>query len=183
MALYDEFEEIILGNVVNDGTGDDLRVAFGKVKDSIEFLYANGNGPVTGQNIGTVGTNIFKQKTDMFLEFRKITSLNALKLTVVDEVITLQFDPTAPVDFKGQDIINTGIIYGDLDGTVTGLVRGDTNNEYVNVSVLNSQVNTFDYGFIASTFVDPISYLLSEIGTDMGTIDNPNPISIDAGTI
>jgi hypothetical protein len=183
MALYDEFEEINLGNVVNDGTGDTLHEAFTKVKDSIAFLYANGNGPVTGQNIGATGTNIFKQKTDTFLEFRKITSTDVLKLTVVDDVITLQFDPTAPVDFKGQDIINTGIIYGDLTGTVTGLVRGDTNNEYVDVSVLNSQVNTFDYGFIAPTFIDPISYLLSEIGTDMGTFVDPNPISIDAGTI
>jgi len=32
MALYDDLQEINLGNVVNDGTGDDLRTALKKLK-------------------------------------------------------------------------------------------------------------------------------------------------------
>jgi hypothetical protein len=53
----------------------------------------------------------------------------------------------------------------------------------VDISLLHKQVNTFDYGEIIRGFTDPISYLLQEIGVEMGTIQQPNPITIDAGTI
>jgi hypothetical protein len=187
MALYDEFEEINLGSIVNDGTGDDLRVAFSKVKDSIAFLYNNGNGPVTGQNIGSTGTDIFIQKNDTVLEFRKIDSQGALKLTASPGgELALRFFPTAPVDFNGQNITNIGTLYGNLEGTLVGTIRSPgniANNPPVDVSVLNRQVNTFDYGSIVMVFTDPITYLLYEVGTDMGTFTNPSPITIDAGTI
>jgi len=191
MAIYDDLEEINLGNIANDGTGDDLREAFRKTKESVEFLYNNGNGPIDGLNLGLTGESVFKQKADTTLEFRKINSLDALKISVVDDVITLEFDPTGPVDFKGQDITNVNSVTatdfnGNLNGTLVGYSRGPgdvADNPFVNISILNRQVNTFDYGSIVSEFIDPISYLIQEIGVEMGTFANPNPITIDAGTI
>lgn len=191
MAIYDDLEEINLGNIANDGTGDDLREAFRKTKASVEFLYNNGNGPINGVNLGSAGESVFKQKVDTDLEFRKINSLGALKIAVVDDVITIDFDPTEPVDFKGQDITNANSVTatdfnGTFNGTLVGFARGPgdvADNPPVNVSILNRQVNTFDYGSIVVEFTDPISYLIQEIGIEMGTITNPNPITIDAGTI
>jgi hypothetical protein len=192
MALYDDLEEINLGNVVNDGTGDDLRTAFEKVKTNFEYLYNNGFAPVTGENVGSGGLGIFKQKnTDSNLEFRKLNALGPIRLQLVGDVLQLDFSPSATVDFNGQAISNVTTVTattfsGTLAGNVVGLIRNggtEAQNPFVNVTVLNRQVNTFDYGFIESTYYDPISYLLNEIGTDMGTVNEPSPISIDAGTI
>ena len=195
MALYDDLEEINLGNVVNDGTGDDLRTAFEKVKTNFERLYNFGNTPTTASNVGATGVGIFKQKTDNDFEFKKLDSVGAIKLTLVGDVIQAAFLPTAGVNFNGQNITNVASltannivsnITGNLTGNVVGLIRNggtEAQNPFVDVTLLNRQVNTFDYGFIESTYYNPISYLLNEIGTDMGTIEEPSPISIDAGTI
>ncbi len=195
MALYDDLEEINLGNIVNDGTGDDLRTAFEKVRTNFERLYDFGNSPTTASNVGATGQSIFKQKTDNDFEFRKLDSIGAIKLTLVGDVIQASFLPTAAVDFNAQNITNVGTITaatvnanitGNLTGNVVGLIRNGgtvTQNPFIDVTVLNRQVNTFDYGSIEPTYRDPISYLLNEIGTDMGTFTDPSPISIDAGTI
>lgn len=192
MALYDDLEEINLGNVVNDGTGDDLRTAFEKVKTNFEYLYNNGYAPVSAENVGTSGLGIFKQKNvDSNLELRKLDALGPIRLQLVGDVLQLDFHPTATVNFNGQSVSNINTVTatsfsGTLTGNVVGLIRNggsEAQNPFVDVTVLNRQVNTFDYGSIAPTYYDPISYLLNEIGTDMGTFTDPSPISIDAGTI
>ncbi len=195
MALYDDLEEINLGSVVNDGTGDDLRTAFEKVKTNFERLYNFGNAPTTASNIGSTGLGVFKQKTDSNFEFRKIDGVDGIVLTLVGDVIQVAFNPTSAIDFNGQNIINIGTIEantveadisGTLTGNVVGLIRNggtELQNPFVDVTVLNRQVNTFDYGGIEPTYTNPIAYLLNEIGTDMGTFTEPSPISIDAGSI
>jgi len=74
-------------------------------------------------------------------------------------------------------------ITGLLSGNVTGLIRSPGQTAYVDVSNLERRINTFDYGVINPVFVDPISYYLYAVGTDMGTFNNPSEFSIDAGTI
>lgn len=192
MALYDDLEEINLGSVVNDGTGDDLRTAFEKVKTNFEFLYNNGYAPVSAENIGSSGIGIFKQKnTNSNLELRKLDALGPIRLQLVGDVLQLDFNPTATVNFNGQSVNNINTVTattfsGTLTGNVVGLIRNGgtvSQNPFVDVTVLNRQVNTFDYGGIEPTFTNPIAYLLNEIGTDMGTLTDPSPVSIDAGTI
>jgi hypothetical protein len=195
MAIYDTLEEINLGNIANDGTGDDLREAFRKTKASLEYLYGTGNAPLVGGNVGATGVAVYKQKVDTTLEFRKIDAIGALTIAVVNDVITVDFAPSSSVNFNNQNITDVnsltaitlnGALVGSVDGNVVGLIRsGGTveSNPFVNVNLLNSQVNTFDYGFIVTTFTNPIAYLLNELGTDMGTITNPNSVNIDAGTI
>jgi hypothetical protein len=181
---------INVGTIANDGTGDDLRDAFLKVNANFNQLYSTSGLATEVDNLGT-GTGIFKQKTDNVLELRSLSTLGAIRLQVVNDVIILDWNPTAPVDFKNQDIIGVDTISansfdGVLDGNVVGLVRsgGDISvNPFVNINELDRTINTFDYGFIVINFNNPIAYLLHEIGTDMGTFTNPSPIDIDAGTI
>lgn len=211
MAIYDDLNELFLGNIPNDGTGDDLHTAFTKVKSNFEFLYNNSTAAVTGSNVGGTGSDVFKQKIGTNLEFRKIDGVGPLQITIVDDVLTVAFNPTSPVDFKGQSILNvdsisansiTGTLTGDITGNITGNVTGNLTgnvtgnvtgliraggseelNPFVNINDLDRTINTFDYGYLAPVYTNPIVYLLSEIGTDLGTFTSPSTFSIDAGTI
>jgi hypothetical protein len=68
-----------LGNLVNDGLGDDLRTSFTKVNNLFRNLY-NELG-VVGKNIGD-GSEIFKQRVLDELEFRTIKA--GSNVTVVE---------------------------------------------------------------------------------------------------
>jgi hypothetical protein len=68
-------ETIHVGNLVNDGLGDDLRTAFQKVNNN--FNYLTGELTVTGQNIGSAGIGIFKQKVNENLQLKKIAAGDA----------------------------------------------------------------------------------------------------------
>jgi outer membrane lipoprotein SlyB len=76
-----------------------------------------------------------------------------------------------------------GDVTGNVSGNLTGLVRTAPNNTFVDVNNIENRINTFDYGVINPVFVDPISYFLYVVGTDMGTFNNPSEFGIDAGSI
>jgi hypothetical protein len=187
---------INVGNIANDGTGDDLREAFIKVNDNFDFVFTRLGESTAGENIGLTGEDVFIGLDGTTLQFRKINGDDAIKIVVgADDSLQAQFAPTADVDFNGQGITNADVITanefvgdftGELTGSVVGTVRSAGNIADfppVDVSLLNRQVNTFDYGIVAPVFTNPIAYLLQEIGTDLGTFTSPNPVSIDAGTI
>jgi hypothetical protein len=197
---------IHIGNIANDGTGDDLRDAFIKVNDNFELLYESSGDAITGLNVGSTGQGIFKQKSANELQFRKIDVTAPLTISLVGDVVTVNFSPSSAVNFNGQNITNvgtisattisgsitgniTGNVTGNLTGNVTGLIRSQTggssplNYPFVDTNELNNTVNTFDYGTIDPTFTDPVRYLLYVTGTDMGTIASPASFGIDAGDL
>lgn len=105
---------INVGNLANDGTGDDLREAFIKVNqnfDELDLRAAN----VEGANVGIGGFTVFKEKTGNTLNFR-----------------ALQPDPLAPgtVEFRVSDDGNTlflkstqaTLVFTDGTNTITSNV-------------------------------------------------------------
>ena len=244
-----------VGDVANDGSGDDLREAFIKLNENIVYVGDRIGEAVSGVNLG-LGEPIYKSVANAQLSFRSIGAAGNLSVATVDDVITLRFNPNSPVNFNGQDITGigdiiadfihadvTGNVIGDLRGSVfaddstliidgitgqlfgtlhgnvtgnitgnltgdvtgdvtgnllgnvtgnltgnvlgdvTGLVRSTTTNTFVDVNNIEDRINTFDYGVINPVFVDPISYFLYAVGTDMGTFNNPSEFGIDAGSI
>ena len=244
-----------VGDVANDGSGDDLREAFIKINENIQYVGDRIGEAVTGLNLGT-GDPIYKSVANAQLSFRSIGAAGNLSVSTVNDVITLRFNPNSAVNFNGQDITGigdiiadfihadvtgnvigdlrgsvfaddstlvidgitgqlfgtlhgnvtgniTGDVLGDLTGDVTGNVLGDVigdvtgnvsgnltglvrtapNNTFVDVNNIENRINTFDYGVINPVFVDPISYYLYAVGTDMGTFNNPSEFGIDAGSI
>ena len=244
-----------VGDVANDGSGDDLREAFIKLNENIVYVGDRIGEAVSGVNLGP-GEPIYKSVANAQLSFRSIGAAGNLSVATVDDVITLRFNPNSPVNFNGQDITGigeiiadfihadvTGNVIGDLRGSVfaddstliidgitgqlfgtlhgnvtgnitgnltgdvtgdvtgnllgnvtgnltgnvlgdvTGLVRSTTTNTFVDVNNIEDRINTFDYGVINPVFVDPISYFLYAVGTDMGTFNNPSEFGIDAGSI
>ena len=77
---------INIGNFVNDGLGDDLRVAFQKV--NANFATLDNQLSVTGKNLGS-GARIFKQKTNYDLELRSLVGGTNVNLVENSDNITI----------------------------------------------------------------------------------------------
>jgi len=74
-------QTINIGNLANDGTGDDLRTAFIKVNNNFTSLDNDINiNELDGENIGS-GSGIFAQKTDRNLQFKTLNAGANISLT------------------------------------------------------------------------------------------------------
>ena len=250
MAIPSELLTVVdVGDVANDGTGDDLRDAFIKINAAFDYVGNELGFPATGANIGNFGSEIFKEQVDGQLRFRKVQATSGLSVSVVNDSLVVVFNPTSAVSFNNQNITGangifatslssttlstttvsaatvaasngftgnvtgnvagnvtgnltgnvTGNVAGNLTGNVTGNVAGNLTGNvtgnvtglirtyleapYTDVTDLERRINTLDYGVIRPVFMNPITYILHIIGTDMGTINNPSDFDLDAGTI
>lgn len=256
--VYIQDRLVDVGLVANDGTGDDLREAFIKINENVQYIGDRIGSAISGSNLGPNGESVFKSVDGAALTFRKINADGNLHVRLVGDVITLDFRPNSTVDFLTQNIVNAGSvtaasftgpltgnvtgnassvtngvyttgdqtingvkifnstitanitgnagsvtngvytignqtiagiktftspILANLVGDITGRIKTNVNDTYVDVNDLERRINTFDYGNINPVFVDPISYYLYAVGTDMGTFNNPSEFGIDAGTI
>jgi hypothetical protein len=117
-----------VGDVANDGSGDDLREAFIKINENIVYVGDRIGEAVGGISLGS-GQPIYKSVASAVLSFRSIGAAGNLSVSTVDDVITLRFNPNSPVDFLAQNITNAGSVTatsftGPLTGNVTGNVTG-----------------------------------------------------------
>jgi len=128
---------INVGQIANDGTGDDLREAMIKVNQNFEELDLRDDEQTTASNLGATGEGIFANKINYDLQFKKIAAGDNIALTTDNEKITISYDPTtltvnadsgdtalsgsAALTIAGGDGISTSII----DNTLT------ITNEYV----------------------------------------------------
>jgi hypothetical protein len=117
-------QTINVGNIVNDGLGDDLRTAFQKVNNNFNYLSAELT--VTGQNIGSSGVGIFKQKIDENLQLKKISAGDAT-IVIVDDTATDTVKITSPLQNTFTSIIagNSGAVAATSPTSSLSLVAGD----------------------------------------------------------
>lgn len=85
-------QTINIGNIANDGTGDDLREAFVKVNDNFEELDTRISPALGGENLGTSGTGIFAQKSDNNLQFKKL--IGGTNTTLASTASTIEINST-----------------------------------------------------------------------------------------
>ena len=117
-------QTINLGNYANDGTGDDLRVAFTKVNANFAELNASA-AIVNGVNVGA-GVGVFFAKDTTNLQFKSLTSTNS-SVTIsstgntvnLAAVTRLQSDLT-PTLGANLNLNNNYVYGGDLQSTVYG---------------------------------------------------------------
>lgn len=119
-------QTVNLGNLVNDGLGDDLRTAFQKVNASLIAL--DNEIAVTGKNIGS-GAEIFKQKSDYELELRSILGSSNITVTQNDNDITIS-SPLQNVFSSISIPDNDTIIAADTANTQL-IIQGGSNTEVV----------------------------------------------------
>jgi hypothetical protein len=80
---------INVGQIANDGTGDDLREAFIKINQNFEELDLRDDEQTTASNLGAAGEGIFANRVNYDLQFKKIIGGSNITLTATDETITL----------------------------------------------------------------------------------------------
>ena len=175
-------QPINIGNVVNDGLGDDLRSAFQKVNANFADLAAGIT--VTASNLGG-GSGVFKNKVGVDLQFKSLVAgtkmfINELTNTIV--INNQQPDGFARIDTDNGIVTATDHLNITLEGgdnlnvsAVGSVITVDTNLD------LNQIIAGFDFGTLGNNFLYSPQLALAASNVDFGTITNPGTISLDLG--
>jgi hypothetical protein len=141
-------QTINVGNIANDGTGDDLREAFIKVNDNFTDLNDRVvEIPLSASNIGITGQGIYADTVNNTLQFKKLVPGSNTTITSNNETVTisstggisgflvltqngsLTVNGTNHLELEGRQNITTssanGAVFFDIDPT--NLVQQDTN--------------------------------------------------------
>ena len=110
---------INIGNIANDGTGDDLREAFIKVNANFEELDLRQPESTTASNLGSLGQGIFASKNENDLQFKKIVAGTNITLAASSDAITINALGGLQSLTVSADSGNVSLVDGD-SLTVTG---------------------------------------------------------------
>jgi len=180
-----EIQTINIGNLVNDGTGDDLRTAFEKV--NLNFSNLDAELTITASNTGSVGAEVFKQKVGADLEFRNLNSGRNISLTQGEDTIIVA--STAPDAFIRIDT-NSGSVQASAYQQIT--LQGGTDidvNAVGGVITVNNVIpvtkilTTFDFGVLNGDYTDTIQLVLQASNIDFGTLTYESDLVVDAGSL
>jgi hypothetical protein len=127
---------INIGNIANDGTGDDLREAMIKINTNFEELDLRDDEKTTATNLGDNGQGLFVQRLNYDLQFKKIVGGAGLTLSATDNNITINNDKvydltqTAVSDdnyvTKQYDFEDARILYNNVYDTLEDLPNAST---------------------------------------------------------
>lgn len=185
-------QTINVGNVVNDGLGDDLRSAFRKVNNNFSEL--NSNLAVTASNIGSVGVGLFKSKNNNTLEFKNLTAGTGVTVEDFPNTVRISSRSFTSIATDTQTIqasFSTGIsIKGGLapNAPQTSLpdieVNGTGNEIIVRTIIPVTDILTvIDFGDFDHEYTNVIQFILANNTYDFGSIISPSSLSLDLGGI
>ena len=127
---------INIGNIANDGTGDDLREAFIKTNANFEELDLRDDEKTTATNLGDSGQGLFVQRLNYDLQFKKIVGGAGLTLSATDNNITISNDkvydltqtPVSDDNYvtKQYDFEDARILYNNVYNTLEDLPNAST---------------------------------------------------------
>ena len=178
-------QTINIGNIVNDGLGDDLRTAFQKV--NANFTSLNASLTVTASNLGTVGESVFKQKSGVNLEFKKLVAGN--KITITSSPDSLLIASTVGNTFQ-RITTQSGFVDADDDQFIT--IQGDPDISVIasgdvitvtTVQDLNQILQVLDFGPLNGAYTSIVQMNTAASNIDFGTFTNPGSINVDLGVL
>jgi len=187
-------QTINIGNVVNDGLGDDLRTAFEKV--NANFADLSTQLTITATNVGTVGVGVFKEKVGADLRFKKLVS--GTKMLLNENTDTVTVNNTAPDAFIRIDT-DAGVMlastYQQITLAGTAAPGSTTSRKDIEVNAFGSTVSfktiipvtdileSYDFGIINGSYTNAMQVALQSANIDFGTVLLPGRIDIDCGSI
>lgn len=187
-------QTINIGNVVNDGLGDDLRTAFQKV--NANFATLDSGLTITASNVGTTGAGVFKQKTGTNLEFKNLVS--GTKILLNDTGNSIVVNNTSPDAFIRIDTNSGSVLassYQQIGFSGNAANNSTTSRSDITVSTFGSTVyfqtiipvtdilTSFDFGYISGDFDYVTQATVALSNYDFGTIDLPSTFDLDLGGI
>lgn len=186
---------INVGQIANDGTGDDLREAMIKINQNFEELDLRDDEQTTASNLGSIGEGIFVNRVNYDLQFKKIAAGDNITLSADNEKIIINapnivtditinadtgsvvLDTSSSLTISGGDGISTSISNNIL--TIT--------NEYVS-EIVEDTTPQLGGNLDAQGF--DILNLGTATGTFVGSINGVDPAAtayyfnnIDLGNI
>lgn len=177
---------INLGNVVNDGLGDNLRTAFQKVNDN--FAEMQTYLTVTASNAaGSNGYGVFAQKVGTNLQFKNLLAGN--KITIDSFVDSLRINSSAPDSFTTIVTDNATMLASaypliTIKGSDNISVVSTGQNIKIDTTVdINRLLLGYDFGSIDNTITNIFQLLAVTTAVDFGTITSPSNFSIDLGQL
>jgi len=187
-------QTINLGNVVNDGLGDDLRTAFEKVNANFTDLSAQLT--ITATNVNDTGVGVFKEKVGTELRFKKLVS--GTKMLVTDTDTSIVLNNTAPDAFTRIDT-DAGVMLASTHQEITiagAAAPGSTTSvKDIEVNAFGSTISiktiipvtdiltSYDFGAITGSFNNSMQALFAASNIDFGTITLPGRFDLDCGSI
>lgn len=123
---------INVGQIANDGTGDDLREAFTKINDNFEEIDLRVVETITVQNAGSLGQGLYAGREGTVDTFKRIVAGNNITLASTDNGVTI----------NAANSISELVIVSD-NGTVTvqnGQTLSVNGGESINTRVDGQQV-------------------------------------------
>ena len=187
-------QTINIGNVVNDGLGDDLRTAFQKVNANFADLSAQLT--ITAANTGTTGVGIFKEKVGSELKFKKLVA--GTKMLLDDATDTVIVNNTAPDAFTRFDTDSGSMLASTHEQiTLAGAAApgSTTSRKDIEVTSFGSTISfktiipvtdiltSYDFGTITGDYDNAMQLAYQASNIDFGTITLPGRLSLDCGGI
>lgn len=177
-------QTINIGNVVNDGLGDDLRTAFQKV--NANFVELNASLTITASNFGSIGAGIFKEKSGSDLQFKRLVGGTKIFIdNLTDSIVINNQQDNA---FTRIDTNNGTVLANDY---LNITLEGDSGAENITTRVVGSVISIdtaipvtniltgFDFGPITGNYETSIQLSLSAANIDFGTCTTPGSFSLD----
>jgi len=187
-------QTINIGNVVNDGLGDDLRSAFQKV--NANFADLSTQLTITATNVGATGVGVFKEKVGADLRFKKLVS--GTKMLLNENTDTVTVNNTAPDAFIRIDT-DAGVMlastYQQITLAGTAAPGSTTSRKDIEVNAFGSTISfktiipvtdileSYDFGIINGSYTNAMQVALQSANIDFGTVLLPGRIDIDCGSI
>jgi len=187
-------QTINIGNVVNDGLGDDLRTAFEKV--NANFADLSTQLTITATNVGATGVGVFKEKVGADLKFKKLVS--GTKMLLNENTDTITVNNTAPDAFIRIDTDAGAMLastYQQITMAGTAAAGSTTSRKDIEVTAFGSTMSfktiipvtdileSYDFGTINGSYTNAVQVALQSANIDFGTVLLPGRIDIDCGSI
>lgn len=160
-------ELINIGNIANDGTGDELRVAFRKINQNFEDFDVRLGDAVEGINTGT-GVGVFRGRDGNDLEFKSLVA--GANIDIADNPASIEISaPNALVD---TPIITDSGSYILASGGSIRLYGGSNVSTSVNV-----QDNSIVFDAVSELAEDTTPELGGDLDATLKNINNVNQIT------
>ena len=184
-----DLQTINVGNLVNDGLGDDLRTAFQKV--NANFADLNDELTLTLSSVGN-GEIVYKEKSNSSLVFKSLRGGTGIQVSTISDTLVVANTRSVPfekIDTDSGSILSASYQNITLQGTQSP--TSETGTKDIEVTASGSSVRfktiipvtdylqTYDFGTLTGTYQNAIQLALTAANIDFGTLQYSSDIDLD----